>query len=107
MTTKILEIRDSATFIPAVAIKLRAETPLESYYLLRSGFLSGNDVLIVKLVDGSASFDPVEWGTARTMGVAHRYVVQNFDALENGAVVDVEFILGETSEPKVSERLIP
>jgi hypothetical protein len=46
---------------------------------------------------------PREWGD-RTYQIAHQYIVENWSVLESGAVVDVEHILGETDEPKVSER---
>lgn len=36
---------------------------------------------------------------------AHRYIESYFDKLNSGDVIDVEHILGETKEPKVSERL--
>jgi hypothetical protein len=38
------------------------------------------------------------------MPLAHQHIEQNWDLLNDGDVVDVEYILGETSEPKRSER---
>jgi hypothetical protein len=35
---------------------------------------------------------------------AHLWIEANFDKLNDGDVVDVEFILGERAMPKVSER---
>ena len=40
------------------------------------------------------------------MKEAHAYIAGHFEELESGAVIDVEFILGETAEAKKSERLI-
>jgi len=37
---------------------------------------------------------------------AHEYIEKCFDELESGAVVDVEYILGETNKMKQSERFI-
>jgi hypothetical protein len=37
------------------------------------------------------------------MRVACEYIGAHFDDLKDGRVVDVEFILGETKEPKVPE----
>ncbi len=34
----------------------------------------------------------------------HTWLIDHFDEIESGAVVDVEFILGEKPAPKVSER---
>jgi hypothetical protein len=39
------------------------------------------------------------------MPVARNHIIDHFEALSDGDVVDVEHILGETTEPKVSERL--
>jgi hypothetical protein len=39
------------------------------------------------------------------MATAHHYIYDHFDELDDGDVVDVEFILGETAIKKVSERL--
>ena len=53
----------------------------------------------------NATYDPFAWGSdTRTYQVAHQYIIDHFDELESGAVVDVEFILKETTEPKKSER---
>lgn len=51
-----------------------------------------------------AEYDSFNWSNARTMHVAHEYLKEHFDDLESGAVIDVEFILGETETPKRSER---
>ena len=39
------------------------------------------------------------------MQVAHRFVIDNWATIQSGQVVDVEFILGETKQPKCSERI--
>jgi hypothetical protein len=38
------------------------------------------------------------------MGNAHNFIQAQWDTLTTGDVVDVEFILGETLEPKQSEE---
>ena len=102
MITKAFEIRDSMTFIPVIATKLDTT----DYLVRRAGFITGTaPVMIVRLDNCISSFKSDEWsGFGRTMPVAHRYIQDNFDSLENGAVVDVQFILEETKEPKRSER---
>jgi hypothetical protein len=50
-----------------------------------------------------SAYDPYDWND-RTMQTAHNYIAKNFDDLSNGDVVDVEYILEETDEPKISER---
>jgi hypothetical protein len=50
-------------------------------------------------------YDPYSWaGGARTMPTAHDYITKNFDTLKSGAVIDVEFITGETNTPRPSDR---
>ena len=39
------------------------------------------------------------------MTTAHLYIQKHFDELKNYSVVDVEYINGETAEPKTSEIL--
>lgn len=39
------------------------------------------------------------------MCVAHQFIEDHFDELNDGEVVDVQFILGETKVPKVSESI--
>lgn len=41
--------------------------------------------------------------TAR-IGIIRRLIIDHWDELEDGSVVDVQFILGERLEPKRSER---
>lgn len=107
MTVKLFEIRDRATFISTMAIKLSPQNEAERYLLLREGFgNTANDhekyVLLTRLVGEVINYDPYEWPN-RTMYEAHKYIKEHFDELENGAVIDVEFILNETDKMKVSE----
>ena len=121
MIVKAIEIRDRRTFIPAIAIKMvpnmvavdRSEYDAERYLLRRAGYGPALDyppcVVLCRMeasgVDRNATYDPYAWGQGtRTYLVAHEYIIEHFDQLESGAVVDVEFILGETKEPKKSER---
>jgi len=106
METKVLEIRDRATFIPVLAIKMRCDKPNQIYYVhLRCGYPNDGDaIVVIRLDDQRAHADPHDW-SGRTMPVAHNHIIEHFDALDDGDVVDVEYILGETTERKVSERL--
>jgi hypothetical protein len=38
------------------------------------------------------------------MRYAHYYIQEHFDELEDGQVIDAEFIRGERPAPRVSER---
>ena len=110
MKTKTFEIRDRATFIPVVAVKLSSDENENDRYLLGRcglGLLGSFNIALFQLQTGIGYFDPYEWSGApivRTMPVAHKYIEENFDKLDSGAVIDVEFILGETTTPKKSEK---
>jgi hypothetical protein len=109
MIAKTFEIRDRMTFIPALAVKIPPGCEADHYLLARAGFGEydrGVRVVLLKLVrngSGCATSDPYSWPDHRTMACAHDYITEEFDALESGTVIDVEYILGETSEPKRSE----
>ena len=108
MEVKTFEIRDEATFIPVLATCLANPTLAEKFLLGRTGFNEpfGRFVILTRLaaVDRT-QYDPHSWG-GRTMPVAHQYIVDNWNELRSGQVVDVEFILGETKEPKRSEAFL-
>lgn len=113
MTVKLVEIRDSATCIPAMAVHLRNRDEAE-FFLLRAGYskeqIGGREddvepyIILWRLVGGEANYDPYGW-TNRTMAHAHKYLIDHWREVTSGDVVDVEFILGESQAPKRSERL--
>jgi hypothetical protein len=39
------------------------------------------------------------------MPEAHKYIIEHWYDLKTGDVVDVEFALGESEKPKLSERI--
>lgn len=129
---KVFELRDRATFIPIIATRLlvrddssrrqienyggipqqfRIDDYKEEFLLRRAGYSqegithlgSSTYVLLAPLSGGRCEHDPYSWG-GRTYPVAHQYIVNHWDELVSGQVIDVEFILGETTEPKTSER---
>lgn len=110
LDSKVLEIRDENTHIPALAIKMKAKTLTQAYYIHDCcGYpFSGDSIMLVCLSDGRTTNDPYEWASLkmgpRTMPVAHIYILEHFDDLSDGDVIDVSFILGETNKCKVSER---
>lgn len=109
MITKLVEIRDRATFIPALAVEFNGE---ENFLLRRAGFACKRHIMLIKLVDSRAAFFSNAW-MDRTMQVAHRHLEEvgllqlGVDVLTAGNVIDVEYILGETPEPKQSESERP
>lgn len=102
MQVKMIEIRDIATKIAAMAIKTEGEDDIEKAFF-KSGGYGANNVILVRLNPISAEYDAYKWSTARTMRVAHEYIRSNFDILPNSAVVDVRVILQEAEEPAKSE----
>lgn len=103
MKVKVLEVRDEGTHIEVFALSTEASAGQE-YGLQRSGFRSG-DAVILGYLDGekNSSADPYHWGS-RTMSTAHQFITDHFGELNDGDVVDVRFILGETPEPCKSDR---
>ena len=98
METKLLEIRDAGTLIPAVAVLLSSD---DGWLARRAGY-GPPWVLLTSAFGGrKAESDPYAWGD-RTMSVAHQCIAENWTTIANGSVIDVEFILGETRAPKSS-----
>jgi hypothetical protein len=109
MECKTFEIRDRATFIPVLAIRLEPSNEQDRYLLARAGYgreaeTQGSYVLLCQVDGGSGhcTSDCYEWGS-RTYHVAHDFIVTHWSKLPSGAVVDVEFILGESQKMKRSE----
>ena len=113
MEVILVEIRDSMTFIPAMVIRLDPRDETERYLLGRAGYgmtrTDQSGYIILCKLDGdklAAQHDPYEWAhTGRTMQVAHDWLLKHWPEIDTGAVIDVQFILGETAQPKQSERL--
>ena len=111
MQAKALEIRDRGTFISALAIDMNPENDSQRWLLRREGYpCDGRPNVILTRLDGNerggddkATNDPYARG-GRTWPVAHHWIIDHWNELQDGSVVDVEFILGERLEPKVSER---
>jgi hypothetical protein len=105
MVTKIFEIRDEGTYIPVMATKMKSDIELEQRYLRSTGYGTNKPLVVVTRMNGCEShYGPYEWSNiTRTMKVAHAYIQEHFDELENCAVVDVEYILGETTIKKVCQ----
>jgi hypothetical protein len=99
MLSKTFEIRDRATFIAAIATRI---DDFDNPLVRRCGYLSPSVLLCRLDGTGRVASSHYDWGD-RTMHVAHNYIEQHWDALSDRAVIDVEFILGETQEIKASE----
>ncbi len=112
MEIKLLEVRDEGTTIPVICIQPVGRNAAEDWMLARSGYSSNrrsqSQYVIMAYLDGAEHFatcDPYDWENGRTLREAHNYIIDHWDELESGAVVDIEYILGETRAPKTSDRL--
>jgi hypothetical protein len=113
MRSVIVEIRDRGTFISALAVQFGSEHEQERWLLATSGYGRTREdqeryVMLVKIQGGepcAAHIHPFTWGqNPRTYFVAHQWIAEHFHELTPGCVVDVQFILGETAQPKTSDR---
>ncbi len=111
MEAKVFEVRDVGTFLPVIAIRLNPHNEAERYLLARTGYgrtyveQSTFIILIRAYAENTpavANYGEDLWGD-RTMHYAHEYIKHNWFTLDNGAVIDVQYILGETHLPKRSE----
>lgn len=107
MKSKLFEIRDDGTFIPVMATRIKAKTISEQFLLSRAGYQDSEARISLWRMDGSgsgkATSDICDWQGSRTMKTAHHYIQRYWRMLKTGDVIDVEFILGETSTKKISE----
>lgn len=103
MTVKVVEIRDRGTLVPALAVRLDVTEEKERRLLKHAGYGDNPEtyVLLIRLTD--APYSPFAHGAARTLNVAHNYLIENFDKVEHGGVICVEHLLGERETPKTSE----
>jgi hypothetical protein len=99
MELKQFEIRDRATCVPALAIRISGD---DGPIVRRAGFKSPM-VLLIMLAHPKIEYDSFSWDNQRTMGNVHRYIEDHWDELIDGQVVDVRFFLGETARPAEAE----
>jgi hypothetical protein len=117
MEIKSFEVRDRSVITTVIGIRLTPATSAEGRILARSGFGETPEaqrkyIYVGKLDGGIDRLEgsPADWRIRplagleeRTMQIAHQHIFENWDNLEIGAVIDVEFILGNTVAPKASE----
>ena len=105
METKLLEIRDSMTMIIALCINMNPTNEYQRKALRRYGYpCDGKPNIMLTHASGNrnANNDPYFWSD-RTFSTAHHYIIEHWNDLKEGDVVDVEFILKETPVAKLSE----
>ena len=100
METKLFEVRDRGTCmsVMATAMDTMANCSERERKILKHAGYGRRLILFGVAHGGPFSYDPYDWGNERTRFTAHRYVEQNWDDLSSGEVIDVPFILGESTE---------
>jgi hypothetical protein len=107
MEIKCLEIRDANTFIPVICIRPVPVNEAQRYLLRRDGYRGTEDERCIIMIDAQCSgvaYDPYDWKDRRSKGHAHDFIAEHWHELADGDVIDVEYILGESSTKKISER---
>lgn len=109
MKTKLLELRDRATFIPLLCVDMNPENDEQRYLLRRVGYPCDGKPNIAICHAGASGEklwnDPYGWNGSRTYPAAHHYIIEHWNSLNDGDVIDVEYILGESTEKKLSEKV--
>lgn len=113
MELKLFEVRDRGTCIPVAALKLGARNDKELWLIDRAGYGQSliqqqEYILLFRLdcVGNFITYDPFAWKGSRTLHQAHLFLQEHFDELQSGEVIDVEYILRETTTPKTSDRIV-
>lgn len=110
LNSKAFEIRDRLTYIPVICIDMNPNqdgiSEAESYHLTRTGYAERAVILFRMDGQGVATWDAYEHReSGRTLKEAHLFIDRHWDKLKSGDVIDIEFILGESDKPKISQRL--
>jgi len=111
MENKIIEVRDVGTILSVLFIRLSAESASEKFLLERAGYgrRPDNYILAIDLTHPLRIWlSPFETRMAtqgaRTFYLAHEEMTRNWENYRHGDVLDVQYVLGETPSPKISER---
>ena len=107
MQVKCLEIRDDGTAFPVICIWPVPDNDAQRWLLKRDGYRGDETEGCIIMIDAQCrgvQYDPYDWPRSRTHKVAHLWITEHWNALNDGDVIDVEFILGERPTKKISER---
>lgn len=106
---KFFEVRDKATTASVMCIQMDLMKVLYTQgersvrIASRAGYaFNPTCILFHPMAHDKIKYDPCEWGD-RTYQVAHDYIIKNWETLESGDIVDVEYILGERDKPKTTD----
>ena len=101
---KTVEIRDRATLIPAFAIKMLPSDEKELFLFKGAGYGISHPCIMLISIEAPwhAARSSDEWKGSRTMATAHKWIEMNFDNIQSGEVIDVEFLLHEKEKPSLN-----
>jgi len=102
LETKLIEIRDRGTTIVAIAMFVKGKTRHENLMLERLGFWETDYILLLNIDDEKVTYDRWKWGRP-TWEAAHVYLYENWDKIQPGGLIDLEYIRGESKTPKETE----
>lgn len=125
MEVKVFEIRDNATAIAALAIKPRVTAPdvysdepppdavrryggvervdVIAYLNGKCGFPEGHNAILFTYLAGRGAFSADPYDHSNTMRQAHAFVIDHWDKLVSGDVIDLRVVRGERDEPATSD----
>ena len=107
MEVKLFEVRDRATFLSMIAIKIKAATEQEIFLTKRAGYDTTGHYVLFSSLDGGTKLHCDAYSHDNiTRVTAHHYIEEHWNELKSGDVIDCEYIRGETKKPKQSERII-
>jgi hypothetical protein len=101
--TKIFEIVDRGTCLPAIAVKVTnscgicgEESDRHCWLMDLAGWHMNSGIYLFHAgAPGRVSYDPYSWGQSRTFHVAHLHIEKHWNDLKDGACIDVCELLGE------------
>lgn len=111
MEVKVIEVRDRATFKPVIALKVAPENERERYLLARSGYGTESEeqnkyiILMNSRKPFNADYSFYDVTPGSTMQVIWLYLIDHWDEVEPGQVLDAEYLRGESDNPKQSESV--
>lgn len=110
METKFFEVRANATCIPIVASRLKATNESEKWMLAHTGYgltieEQSQFILVTRLECDSPAVSTPHRESSPEMCIIHKYLMEHFDELTSGAVLDSDFIEGRRLTPRKTDRL--
>lgn len=105
--TKVLEIRDRMTCIPALAVMITGGPgDRRDHIVWRAGYGPDGCVLLIHLQTCESHYEPHEWNNGRgcrTMSTVHEHLQDNWAGISDGQLIDARALLCETDQPCESE----